>query len=191
MNDAGTLATMNVLSKLMPAGNNTDNNLNCLLVTRMVNLSLEYGNSNASCLGYVCLALALATDFGDHSTALRFAQLSLDLVEKRGLDAFKARIYLRIGGGISPLTHHFRFGRSLILRARDEADKIGDVLYASHCRSHVIKSSIASGEPLDEVEREAVDGLDFARKTGSSFVFAIILNKLYLIQEAQGPAARS
>ena len=83
----------------MPSGNNTDNNLNYLLITRMVNLSLEYGNSNASCLGYVSLALALATDFGDHSTALRFAQLSLDLVEKRGLDAFKARIYLRIREG--------------------------------------------------------------------------------------------
>jgi PAS domain S-box-containing protein len=186
MIDTGTLATMNVLSKLVPSGNNTDNNLNYLLITRMVNLSLEYGNSNASCLGYVSLALALATDFGDHSTALRFAQLSLDLVDKRGLDAFKARIYLRIGGGISPLTHHFRFGRSLLLRACDEADKIGDVLYASHCRSHIVKSLIASGEPLGEVERAAVDALDVARKTGSSFVFALILNKLYLIRRLRG-----
>ena len=118
MNDASTLATMNVLSKLMPSGNNTDNNLNCLLIARMVNLSLVYGNSNASCLGYCSLALVLATDFNDHSRARRFAQLSLDLVEKRGLDAFKSRIYLRIGGAISPLTHHFRFGCSLILTRR-------------------------------------------------------------------------
>jgi PAS domain S-box-containing protein len=186
MNDAGTLATMNVLSMLMPSGNNTDKNLNCLLATRMANLSLEYGNSNASCVGYVSLALVLTTDFGDDSTALRFAQLSLDLVEKRGLDAFKARVYLRVGGAISPLMHHFRLGRSLFLQARDEADKVGDVLYASHSRSYAIKGLIASGEPLDEVEREAMDGLDFARKTGSSFVFAIILNKLYLIRKLRG-----
>lgn len=186
MNDAGTLATMNVLSKLVPSGNITNNNLNHLLIARMVNLSLEYGNSNASCLGYISLALALATDFGDHSTALRFAQLSADLVDKRGLDAFKTRIYLRIGGGISPLTDHFRLGRSFLLRACDEADKIGDVLYASHCRSHIVKSLIASGEPLDEVERAALEGLDVARKTGSSFVFTLILNKLYLIRRLMG-----
>ncbi|PSO24786.1 AAA family ATPase [Bradyrhizobium sp. MOS002] len=186
MNDTGTLATMNVLSKLVPSGNNTDNNFNYLLVTRMVNLSLEHGNSDASCLSYISLALALATDFGDHSTALRFAQLSLDLVDKRGLDALKARIYLRIGGGISPLTHHFRIGRSLLLRACDEADKIGDVLYASHCRSHVIKNLIASGEPLHELELEAANGLGIARKTGSSFVYCIILNKLYLIRRLRG-----
>jgi PAS domain S-box-containing protein len=186
MSDAGTLATMNVLSMLMPSGNNSDKNLNFLLVTRLVNLSLEYGNSNASCVGYVSLALVLTTDFGDHSRALRFAQLSLDLVEKRGLDAFKARVYLRIGGAISPLMHDVQFGRSLFLRARDEAEKIGEVLYASHCRSYAIKGLIASGDPLDEVEREAVDGLDYARTTGSSFVFAIILNKLYLIRRLRG-----
>ena len=186
MNDAGTLATMNVLSKLTPSGNNSDNNFDTLLVMRMVNLSLEYGNCNASCLGYVSLALVLANDFGDHLTALRFAQLSINLVEKRGLDAFKARIYIRIGGSISPLTQPFRFGGSLILRGRDEADKVGDVLYGSHCRSYSIKILIASGEPLDEVEREAVDALDFARKTGSSFVFSIILNKLYLIRRLRG-----
>ncbi len=39
---------------------------------------------------------------------------------------------------------------------------------------------------LDELERETVDGLEYARKTGSSFVFAIILNKLYLIRRLRG-----
>ena len=145
MNDAGTLATMNVLSRLLPSGNYTDPNLNGLLVTRMVNLSLEYGNCNESCVGYA--TLALATDFGDHATAQRFAQLSLDLVEKRGLDAFKARVYLRVGGAISPLMQGARFGRPLILQAWHETDKIGDVLYASHCRSYALKCSIASGDP--------------------------------------------
>ncbi|MDB5500759.1 MAG: histidine kinase [Tardiphaga sp.] len=184
MNDAGTLATMNVLSKLLPSGNYTDPNLNGLLVTRMVNLSLEYGNCNESCVGYA--TLALATDFGDHTTAQRFAQLSLDLVDKRGLNAFKARVYLRVGGAISPLMQGARFGRSLILQAWHETDKIGDVLYGSHCRSYALKCSIASGEPLAEVEREAAEGLDFAQKTGSGFVFAIILNKFYLARRLRG-----
>ena len=184
MSDANTLATMNVLSKLMPSGNNTDNNLNCLLIGRMANLSLAYGNCNASCLGYASLALVLATDFGDYSMARRFAQLSLDLVENRGLH--EARVYLRVGGVISPLTHHFRFGRSLVLRGIEEGDKVGDVLYASHCRSHAIKSLLASGAPLDLVEREAVEALDFARRTGSSFVFLLILNKVYLIRSLRG-----
>ena len=188
MSDTGARATMNVLTKLMPSANNTDNKLNCLLILRMVNLSLEFGNSTASCFGYVSLASILITDFGDCLTALRFAQLSLDLVEKHGLDAFKARIYLRFGIAISPLMHHVRSSRAFLLRARDETDEIGDVLYAGHCRSHVIKNLIFSGEPLNEVEQEEVAGLDFARSIGSNFIFVIILNKLYLIRRLKGQA---
>ncbi|QND70234.1 trifunctional serine/threonine-protein kinase/ATP-binding protein/sensor histidine kinase [Tardiphaga robiniae] len=180
MSDADTQATMNVLSKLMPSGINTDKNFNSLVITRMMNLSLEYGNSNASCLSY------MATDFGNHLTALRFAQLSLDLVEKRGLDVFKARIYLRFGGNVSPLTQHFRLGHELILRACDEADRTGDTLYSSHSRSYAIKSLIASGAPLDEVERVALGGLEYARKTRSGFVFTIILNKIYFVRKLRG-----
>jgi PAS domain S-box-containing protein len=186
MEDEDRRATMGVLYKLMVSVTYQDQKLYHLLIARMVNLSLEHGNSNASCFGYVSLGSILGTDFGEYATALRFAQLSLALVEKRGLDAFGARIYLRFGIGISPLTHHFRFGRAFILRARDEADKIGDVLYAGHCRSHVIKNLIASGEALDEVEREAVESLAFARKIGSSYIFVTILNKLYQIRRLRG-----
>jgi PAS domain S-box-containing protein len=186
MEDENRRATIGVLYKLMVCATYEDQKLYHLLIARVVNLSLEYGNSNASCFSYVSLGSILAADFGEYATALRFAQLGLALVETRGLDAFKARIYLRFGIGISPLTHHFRFGRTFILRARDEADKIGDVLYSGHCRAHVIKNLIASGEPLTEVEQEAVNGLAFARKIGSSYIFVTILNKLHQTRSLRG-----
>ena len=64
---------------------------------RMANLSLEHGNSDASCLAYIVLGTVLGPDFGDYEAGYRFAQLGLDLVEKRGLDRFKARVYLGFG----------------------------------------------------------------------------------------------
>ncbi len=186
MRDGNRRATIGVLYKLTVCATYHDQNLYHLLIARVVNLSLEYGNSNASCFSYVSLGSILGPNFGEYATALRFARLSLALVEKRGLDAFKARIYLRFGIGISPLTQHFRIGRAFILRARDEADKIGDVLYSGHCRAHVIKNLIASGEPLNEVEREAANGLEFARKIGSSYIFVTFLNKLHQIRRLRG-----
>ena len=146
-----------------------------------MNLSLEHGNSNASCHTYMWLGRLLAAYFGDFPTALRFAQLSLELIDKPGLDAFKARVYLTFGVAISPLVQHVRFGRAFILRARDEANKAGDLRFICYSNTHLINNLIASGEPLHEVEREAVNDLDYARKTGSSYSFAFILNKLSLI----------
>ena len=75
----------------------------------------------------------------------------------------------------------FEFGRAFILRARDEANKAGDLRFICYSNTHLINNLIASGEPLHEVEREAVNDLDYARKTGSSYSFAFIINKLSLI----------
>ena len=81
----------------MPPALFTDENLLCLVVARMVNLSLEHGNSDGSCFAYVCSAWSLGPHFGDYQAAFRFGKLGLDLVEKRGLDRFKARVYRCFG----------------------------------------------------------------------------------------------
>ena len=83
MKDAGTRATMDVLTKVMPSTQCTDEKLLCLIIMRMVNLSLEYGNSNASCCGYVWFGLILSSYFENYPAARRFGRLSLDLVERR------------------------------------------------------------------------------------------------------------
>ena len=58
-------------------------------VARMVNLSLEHGNSDGSCFAYVELGWFVIPRFGDYQAAFRFGKLGLDLVEKRGLERFR------------------------------------------------------------------------------------------------------
>ena len=186
MNDAGTRATMDVLTKVMPSTQCTDDKLLCLIITRMVNLSLEYGNSNASCCGYVWFGLILSSYFGNYPAARRFGQLSLDLVERRGLDAFKARVYEAFGIYISPWAQPIRSGRAFVQRAFSEANRIGDLTYASYCCNNLVTSSLASGEHLSEVEREATDGIDFAQKADFGLIVDIILGQLCLIRTLRG-----
>ena len=50
MSDPVSLATLDVLTKVVPPALFTDENLYSLAICRMVNLSLEHGNSDASCL---------------------------------------------------------------------------------------------------------------------------------------------
>jgi PAS domain S-box-containing protein len=186
MNDAGKRATMDVLTKLMPPALMTDEKLLCLMTTRMVNLSLEYGNTNASCCGYVWLGQILASYFGNYPAALRFGQLSVDLVDKRRLDAFKARVYLNFGIFVNPWAQHVRSSRAFVQRAFGAANKIGDLTYAGYCCNNIVTNSLASGEPLSEVAREARDGLNFARKAGFGVVIDSIIGQLCLIRTLQG-----
>ena len=186
MNDDGKRATMGVLTNLVTSAVYTDRKLHRILVAHMVDLSLEYGNTDASCYGFVQLGMVLVADYQDYPAALRFGQLSLDLVDKRGLDVFKARVYMTFGYCISPWSQQFRFAREFMLRASAEANKVGDLTFAGYCRNHFVSYSLASGEPLEEVEQEAADGLAFALKTGFGVVVNSLLSQLYLIRSLRG-----
>jgi PAS domain S-box-containing protein len=186
MNDAGRRATIDVLNKLMLSALYGDHRLLQLLIAHMVNFSIEHGNSAASCVGYVWLGRVLASDLEDYATALRFGQLSLDLVDKRGLDTFRARVYFIFGAGISSWLQHLRYGRAFLSRALDEANKIGDLPYVGYCLSNIVGNLLASGEPLLDTDRAATEGLDVAYKTGSGIAAAYILGQLRLIRSLRG-----
>jgi predicted ATPase len=109
----------------------TDENLLSLVICRMVNLSLEHGNSDGSCFAYVWLGMILGPHFGDYRAGFRFGRLGYDLVEKRGLHRYQARAYMSFGNLVMPWTRHIQSGRDLVRRAFDAANKIGDVTFAA------------------------------------------------------------
>ena len=86
MADPVACATMDVLTTLTTPAMFTDQNLRALVVGRMVTLSLEHGNSDASCYAYTAVANVLALFFGDCKAGFRFGQVGLEMVQQRGVD---------------------------------------------------------------------------------------------------------
>jgi PAS domain S-box-containing protein len=185
MSDSTTRTTMDVLTRLMPPAFMSDENLGCLMSTRMVNLSIEHGNSNASCCGYMWFGMVLGSYFGNYRSALRFSQLSVDLVNKRGLDAFMARVHMNFAN-VNVWTRHIRSSYEFVQRAFEKANRVGDLIYAGHCCNNLVTISLASGEALSDVEREAVKGLNFARKVQFGIVVDLITGQLRLIRLLRG-----
>ena len=81
MSDPASLATLDVLTKVVPAALFTDANLFSLAICRAVNLSLERGNSDGSCFAYVALGADCRTrisattrpDFASASSAMTWS----------------------------------------------------------------------------------------------------------------------
>jgi predicted ATPase len=91
----------------------------------MANLSLEHGNCDGSCLGYVWLGGVLGATFGDYRTGFRFGKLGVDLMEKRELNGFGSRVYLGFASLVNPWTQHMRSGLPLMRRAFVAAQENG------------------------------------------------------------------
>src|SRR6266568_5483255 len=178
--------TMDVLNAVVATALWTDENLFCLVICRMANLSLEHGNSDGSCFAYVCLGMLLGHRFGNYSAGFSFGKLGLDLVEQRGLRQFEGRVGLIFGGCVLPWTQPIRTGRSLVRRAFEAATRHGDLAYAGYSRNMAITDLLATGEPLGEVQREAESGLEFARQLRFGYVADIIAGQVRLIRTLRG-----
>jgi PAS domain S-box-containing protein len=186
MTDSASYETLEVLTEVVTPALFTDENLLSLVICRMANLSLEHGNSDGSCFAYVWLGMILGPHFGDYRAAFRFGRLGHDLVEKRGLRRYQARAYMSFGNLVIPWTRHIQHGRDLVRRAFDIARKIGDLTFAAYSCNNLNTNLLASGDPLVDVQREAEQGLEFARKARFGLVIDIITAQLRLIQTLRG-----
>ena len=174
-------ATVDVLCAAMPPALYTDQNLHALVTCRIANLSLEHGNNDASSYAYAIIGTVLGPQFGDYKSAFHFGQLGFNLAQ-RGLDRFKARIYLLFGHMVMPWSKPIRTGRSLIRLAFDAAQEPGDLTYGAFGHTHLITHLLACADPLDEVQHEAETGLDLARQARFGLVVHRITTQLQLIR---------
>lgn len=186
MSDPGYRATMDVLSGLFAPTLLTDSNLYDIVVLRMTTLSLEHGNYDASCYAYAHINRVLGFRFGDYQTALRFGQLACDLVQNRGLDRFEHRVYASFGAFATPWMKDLSTSRALIRRGFDMANASGDLTYAVFGFKNLITNLLVSGQPLGDVQREAEQGFEYARKARFGFAIDWFTGQLMLIRALRG-----
>jgi PAS domain S-box-containing protein len=186
MTDPDCRATLDVLSVLSVPAWHADENLHDLAGAHLANLSLEHGNSDGSCHAYALLGRILGSNLGQYQVGFRFGKLAVDLIEKRGLHRFKARVYNAFGHHIAPWARHLHDGRIWNRRAFNAAKESGDLTYAAFSSSNMIANLLAGGDPLEEVQREAEEGLKFSRKMRFELVSDYIVVALRLIRNLRG-----
>ena len=164
MADPEVEAALGILVILFAPAIAADRNLLLLCCCRMVNMTIRYGNCDASVMAYGYLGMNLGPFFGDYRRGFRFGRLAYDLMAKRQLVAYKAKIEFIIGAFIS-------FWNEPRMRAIEHLDSAfksgvaaGDLNFASYACDHLVSHQLAAGEPLDKVYGESDALLDFTRK---------------------------
>ncbi len=186
--DPDLLDVLDVFTEVVTAALYTNERFLDLVICRMVNLSLEHGNTDGSCFAYGWLGRLAGPHFGNYQAAFRFGKLGYDLVEKRGLRRYQARAYLCFG----IVTHwgrHVKTGRDPLQLTFDAANRVGDVTFAACSRSNLSTNLLATGNPLAEVQREAETALEFANSVPYGTVINVITAQLGLVRTLRGLTA--
>jgi PAS domain S-box-containing protein len=190
MTDPETLATVDLLIRVAVPAFFRSSGLFPLATCRAVNLSLEHGNSDASCSAYELFGMFSGPLFGNYDAGFRFGRLGCELVEKKPeLKRFQARTLENFGFVIA-WTRHVRAGRDLLRRALDIAHRIGDLTYEGLSCGQLNSNLLFAGDPLVEVQREAESGLEFAQKLQFGVIDCWITGQLGLIRSVRGLTAK-
>ena len=186
MEDPASLATVDVLIKVLPPAKQTDENLASLTICKAVSLSIEHGNCDASCVAYEWLARIAGPHFGDYKAGFRFGHVGFELVERRGLKRYQASTQHCFAIFVARWTKHVRASVDLLRRTFELANRIGDLTYAAYVCHNLNSDLLFAGEPLPQVQAEAKHGLAFAEKMRFGLVIDIITTQLALVRTLRG-----
>lgn len=184
--DASQRATLDVLTAVLPPAFFRDENLVCLVLCRMANLSMEFGNGDAAPLAYAYLGMVVGSQFGDYAAAFRFGSLGLTLVERNPANRYAGRVFHTFGAHVIPWSRDIHTAPPFLRRAFLAATTIGDVTYGGFSSCTLITSRLGGGDALDSVQWEAETRLAFVRKAKFGLIDDIITSQLRLIRGLRG-----
>ncbi|WP_271898448.1 trifunctional serine/threonine-protein kinase/ATP-binding protein/sensor histidine kinase [Candidatus Phyllobacterium onerii] len=186
MSDPNCIATMSVLTELFPAAYAVDRYLLELVLLRMTNLSLEYGNCDSSSVAYSALNMALGSHFTDYTTAYGLGKLACQLVERRGADRYKARVYSCFAAFTMPWIEHLPLCQPMMTQAFQIGKSMGDMAFAAYNARNLITHLLASGAPLTQVQREAEYFFAFAKGLQLGLPSERFIGQLGLVKMLRG-----
>ena len=188
MTDPELQAAMQVLSILAEVSWFTDFHLYCMLVCRMVNISMQHGMSGPSAHGYACLGSILGPAFHRFSEGYCLSRLASNLVEKHGFTAYRTKVYhdvANVSRWTQPITSAIELRRAVTRIATET----GDLTYACYSMHQSITGLLLRNDPLDAVWRESEMALDFARRAKFRDVADLIVSQQCFIAAMQGRTA--
>ncbi|WP_426231990.1 AAA family ATPase [Pararhizobium sp. DWP3-4] len=186
MSDPEWLAAMEVLAYTILPAILTDANLEDIIYTQMVSLSLRHGNCDASCYAYVSVIIPLGIRFGDYASGGRFGQLGLELVETEGMARFKARVYSCYGCFVVPWTQHMALSERFSRNAIKLGEATADLVFSVAAAQALVSQMLISGTELSSVENEAQNFWEDAKRTGFLLAADAAVGQLLFIEDLRG-----
>ncbi|MEM1168825.1 MAG: AAA family ATPase [Cyanobacteria bacterium P01_H01_bin.35] len=125
-----------------------------LIVFKMVSISIEYGNSPESALGYALYGTLLIVMLGDWNTGYQLGQLALNLLEKFNDKQIECKIMFVVNCTLKCRQEHL----SQTIQSLQEAYQIGfengDIEFAGYSLLHHCDHCFFTGYPLADLEQK-------------------------------------
>ncbi len=152
MVDREKLAIMKIAAGIGPACFMLGSPLFPSLVSLLVKLSLQYGNSPTSGYGYACYALFLNSFLQDVSTASQFGQLAYRLASTSGAKSMRSETFIIVGLCLDHRQNHLKKSLPILQAGYQAGLEAGNLEFVGHNANGFCVNSFWCGKPLAELE---------------------------------------
>ncbi|MDJ0734541.1 MAG: AAA family ATPase [Nostocaceae cyanobacterium] len=170
MTAADKLAVISILFELIHPTYNLLPKLSWLITLTIVDLSIEYGNTAVSAIGYVTYGIILCGFVQDIDSGYQFGQLALNLVEKLNAKHLKGCVIFFVYTFIIPWKKHLRETLKPSLEAYQLSMETGDIQYAFLSVHTYSYHGYWMGMELEKLEKEIAKYSNVMAQGGQEYV---------------------
>ncbi len=178
MADPNKIAAMRILMGVLPAAFQTAPAMMPIIVCKMVNLSLMYGNTAVSAYGYSLYGLLLCGVQGEINSGYEFGKLASRLVSQFNAEELKAKILTVVSAHVMHWKEHVRETLTSSMAGYSSGLETGDLEYAGYCGYIYPYHSFWLGKELWVLEKELIAYCDSLKKIKQQVAFT--WNSVYL-----------
>jgi len=168
-----TKETFRLLMNLRSPAYLSDTKLFQFIMGKIINISLQYGNTAESPYGYAAYGAISGTVLGDYRSGYEFGELGIKLSEKMGNKKQKCRAMhmfaVFVNHWYKPMKSNLQYARQVYQAGLES----GDLLFAGFSFVGLLNASISMGETMSEVLERIEIAEKFARKTQNNVVLSI------------------
>ena len=154
MRDAEKLATLKIVNIIIPAAYLSGSALYPLLNSLSVKLSIQYGNTSTSALGYATYGSILCNFFQAVDTGTQFGSLGLQIISKLDAKASKTDVLMILGIFIVHRKSHIKETLPLLQEGYTSALEFGNLVMAGYNGHTFCLNSFWSNQPLATLEQD-------------------------------------
>ena len=153
MTDAEKLGTLKIVNIIIPAAYLTGSALYPLLNSLSVKLSIQYGNTSTSALGYATYGNILC-NFLQIDTGSQFGSLALQIISKLDAKASKTDVLMILGIFIVHRKSHIKETLPLLQEGYTSALEFGNLVLAGYNGHTFCLNSFWCSQPLATLEQD-------------------------------------
>jgi PAS domain S-box-containing protein len=147
----------------------------------MINLSLKYGNAQASGFAYCLYGMSLANQ-GDYQTAYEFGTLALKLDRHFNSSKFIYKTNNIFAHTINPYNRHLKTNLAVSEQSFQTSREAGDVVFGVWAVSFLIWAMLIKGDRLTDVYVETEKYLSYVQQVNDvNMLYAFTLQRQFLL----------